>query len=506
MSTANRVIKNTGYLYAKILITAFISIYTTRIILGSLGAADFGVYSVVGGAIGILGFFNVALSSATQRFMSYSNGEGDLEKQKKIFNISFIMHHVLSVIVGLALIAAGQFFFICVFNLPPDRIDAAKVVYASLIVSTMFSVMSVPYTAVLTAHENMLYYSVVNVIESLLRLGVAFVTVYTFMDKLIVYGILMAAIPLISLTVMRVYCHHRYVECVVAPRRYWDRKLLKEMTSFAGYNLFSSSGQMVGNYASPMILNNFFGVLLNTALGVASQLSGMMLSFSNSMLNALRPAIIKKGATDRAAMLAMSYTGCKFGFSLFAIFCLPVFIEAPFVLRIWLKNIPEWAILFVRFQIVCSLLGQMTSSLYVTLSAVGKIKGYSLFNLVVFLLPLPVLYLAFGMGASPAWYYPVLNAFTVGFDAIGKLYFCRRHCSLSVRKFSKSVILPCILIALVVLTVGSVVRVSMDEGWLRLIICVCVTTIVLSLSCFATMNKLERQTIRNVVTKIVKHS
>ena len=172
-STATRVIKNTGYLYAKMGITMFISLYTTRLILNSLGASDFGIFNIVGGAIAMLGFLNGAMASATQRFMSYSEGEGNKEKQKSIFNVSLVLHFGIAFIVGIVLLIAGYFFFNGILNIPVDRIFAAKVVYASLIVSTMFTVMTVPYDAAMNAHENMKYYAIVGILESFLKLAVA---------------------------------------------------------------------------------------------------------------------------------------------------------------------------------------------------------------------------------------------------------------------------------------------------------------------------------------------
>ena len=168
MSTANRVIKNTGYLYAKMGVTMFISLYTTRLILNSLGATDFGIFNIVGGAIAMLGFLNAAMASATQRFMSYTEGEGNKEKQKSIFNVSVVLHLLISLLVGVVLLIAGYFFFNGILNIPSDRIFAAQVVYGSLIVSTMFTVMTVPYDAVLNAHENMLYYSIVRTYQALM--------------------------------------------------------------------------------------------------------------------------------------------------------------------------------------------------------------------------------------------------------------------------------------------------------------------------------------------------
>ena len=171
----------------------------------------------------MLGFLNAAMASATQRFMSYSEGAGEKEKQKAIFNVSFILHFIISIIVGVALLIAGYFFFNDILNIPENRTLAAKIVYGSLIISTMFTVMTVPYDATMNAHENMKYYAIVGIIESFLKLAVALICVYTIHDKLIVYGILMACIPLITLSIMRIYCHKYYEECI----NYWTWKIWK---------------------------------------------------------------------------------------------------------------------------------------------------------------------------------------------------------------------------------------------------------------------------------------
>ena len=215
MSVANRVIKNTGFLYAKMGITMFISLYTTRLILNALGAEDFGIFNIVAGVIAMLGFLNTSMASATQRFMSYSEGEGDSVKQMSIFNVSLTLHMAIALIVAIVLLISGYFFFNVVLNIPEERINSAHIIYYFMIASTVFTIMGVPYEAVLNAHENMLYFSIVGVIESFLKLAAAFVVVYTLSDKLIIYGALTAGITLVSTLIMRGYCHKNYQECVI---------------------------------------------------------------------------------------------------------------------------------------------------------------------------------------------------------------------------------------------------------------------------------------------------
>lgn len=505
MSTANRVIKNTGYLYAKMGITMFISLYTTRLILSSLGASDFGIFNIVGGAISMLGFLNAAMASATQRFMSYSEGEGDKQKQKSIFNISLVLHFSLAFIVALVLIAAGWFFFHGIFNIPAERVAAAKVVYACLVVSTMLTVMNVPYDAVMNAHENMRYYALVGVLESCLKLSVAFACVYTSHDRLIVYGALMAAIPLVTLTIMKVYCHRHYTECVIRPRTYWNTALFREIAAFAGWHLTFSMGSMMGSYGNGIVLNSFFGTILNAALGIANQLNGMLMVFSNSMLKALNPVIVKKeGEGDRAQMMEYSYTGCKMAFLLFACFCLPCIVETPYILKVWLMDYPEWAVLFVRWQFFKTLLEQMTITLGTSLQATGHIKEYSIWTFVLDLLPLLILSLAFAGGASPHWYFPLIIFIMVVLPTIMKFHYCRTYCGLRIGHFARQVLLPCFLTMGILLLVGFSTKSLMAEGIPRLLLSCLTMTAAFLLASWAMLNTRERGIVRNASNMLIR--
>lgn len=443
-STANRVVKNTGFLYAKMGITMFISLYTTRLILNSLGAADFGIFNIVGGAIAMLGFLNAAMAGATQRFMSYSEGEGNKKKQKSIFNISILLHFFIALAAGIALLIAGYFFFNGILNIPADRIFAAKVVYGSLIVSTMFTVMSVPYDAVLNAHENMKYYAIIGIIESLLKLSVALIVVYTFSDKLIVYGVLMACIPLITLTIMRIYCHKHYTECTIAPKKYWDKTMMKEMTSFAGWNFVISATTMVSNYGMGIILNFFFGTILNAAQGIANQINGQLMVFSTNMMKALAPVIIKnEGRGDREKMLRSSIMGSKTSFFINILFMLPFYVAAPYILKLWLKDIPEYTVIFSRLLILQTLFECFLNSLSQMLAAEGNIGKVSLVSSFHNALYLPLIALLFYLKYPPYSMYTLMIAKTIISISI-TLYFTKRNCELSSSTFLKDVILRCL--------------------------------------------------------------
>ena len=429
-STANRVIKNAGYLYAKMGITMFISLYTTRLILNSLGVSDFGIFNIVGGAIAMLGFLNAAMAGTTQRFMSYTEGEGNKEKQKSIFNVSLILHFIIACLVSIALLIAGLFFFNGILNIPIERVYAAKVVYGSLIISTMFTIMSVPYDATLNAHENMRYYAFVGILESLLKLAVAFACVYTQNDKLITYGALMACIPLITLTIMRVYCHRHYEECTIKIKRYWNKQLMKEMTGFAGWNLFQTGAAIITNNGVSIVMNMFFGPVINAAQGVANQLCGQLLALTNNLVKAINPVIMKtEGQQQHEKVVGFALTGSKATFFMTSLFALPAIVMMPNLLKIWLKNVPDYAVFFAQCQLVIYMCENLSSGLNTAISATGKIRNISISKSIVKFLYLPMSYLLFKLGVSVYIVYillvmiqGVINGITVPVHFIAKYF------------------------------------------------------------------------------------
>lgn len=474
----------------------FISLYTTRLVLNALGASDFGVFNVVGGAISMLGFLHAAMSSATQRFMSFYEGKGEKEKQKEIFNVSSVLHFCIALILGVILLFAGYFFFNGVLNIEAERIYAAKAVYASLIISTVFTVMTVPYEAVLNAHENMFYFSIVGILESLLKLAVALIIVYYGGDKLELYGMLMACIPLMILTIMRVYCHRKYSECIIAPRKYWNKSLMKEMTSFAGWNLLGSGSGLIGNYGNALVVNHFFGAVVNAALGVANQLNGQLMAFSNNMIKAINPVIVKKqGEGKQKMMMYYSLLGGRVSFLILAIFAIPVIIETPYILRLWLQQIPDWAIIFLRLALVRRLIEQLTITLNTSLSAHGDIKGMNISSLAANLFPLPVLYICFSNGLPPYWLYIIAIVLMVFLGTGFRVYFCIKLCELKFRELINLVLFPCLTVSVVSLLVGYSIMLSLQEGLLRLTFVVLSTTSSFFVVNYAVLNENEKKKV-----------
>jgi O-antigen/teichoic acid export membrane protein len=502
VSTANRVVKNTGILYAKMGITMFISLYTTRIILNSLGASDFGIFNIVGGAIAMLGFLNAAMADATQRFMSYAEGAGDKDKQKSIFNVSVILHFLIALLVGVVLLIAGYFFFNGILKIPADRMHAARMVYYFMIISTMITVMTVPYAAVLNAHENMLYYAIVGIIESVLKLAVAFIVVYTLSDKLIIYGLLMASISLLVMIIMRVYCHKKYIECELSPTIYYNKELMKEMTIFAGWNFLIASSSMIGLHGLGIVLNYFFGTIINAAQGIANQLCGQLQSFSATMLKALNPVITKsEGAGNHFKMLQISMTGCKFSFFLIAFCSIPFLIDAPYIMKVWLKNVPEWGVVFFRFQVTRTLIEQLTIVLCVAIESRGDIAGMSRVKSILYILPIIFTTLLFYLGYSP---YSMYIVWILCWSILGggvTVYYAVIKCHLSLRSYINKVLIPCTILFCSVFLIAMVPYALMPVGIIRFI-CIFIVTLVsfILLLWYFFLDNSEKETFSKIVT------
>lgn len=504
MSSSTRVIKNTLYLYIKMGITMIVSLFSTRLVLASLGASDFGVFNVVGGAIAMLGFLNSTMANATQRFMAFTEGEGGAHKKIAVFNVCFILHIVIAIITAVFLIAAMYPLFNGVFNIESGRETAAVSVYVSLIVSTILTIINVPYDAVMNAHENMLFYSIIGILESLLKLAVAFICVNTTKDKLIIYGVLMSCIPIVTLSIMKVYCHHHYEECVISPRRYWDGTLLKQIFGFFGWNFLTAITSLFSIQGVNILLNHFFGTLLNAAQGIANQVNGALSQFSENMKKALNPVITKNaGSKNISAMNKAAAAGCKFSSLLTMLFAIPVCLEIKYILSLWLKEVPDWAALFVVLQLIQSVILQMCSSAATAIYAQGEIKNYAIWKGAMNIMPIIFTWLAFKMGCGPIWLYiPMIVFWGIAGDGV-ILYYAKKQCGVEVKSYIKDVVSPVAATALIMLFLGYLSVTIMAECFVRLIITSIVTSFGMFLSgCFFALTKDEKKQFVDFISRI----
>lgn len=469
MQAAHRVAKNTVILYGRMAITVFISLYATRLILAALGAADFGLFTVVGGVIAMLGFLNDSMTTATQRFMSFAQGSGDLEKVRRIFNMSTILHIGIAIVLVLILEIAGYFFFHGVLKISPNRIEVARLIYQFMVVSTFFTVISVPYDAVITSHENMVLIAILGIVESLLKLSIAFYITHSTNDHLVVYGLLMAFLSVILLIAKRVYCQKKYSECSISIRKYFDKHLLIELGSFAGWSLLGSSSSMVAFYGQGMIINIFFGTVVNAAQGIAAQISGQLGVFAVKLMSALNPMIDKsEGAGNRELMLKATMMGSKISFFMLGILYIPFLLEMPNLLELWLKNVPEYTIVFCRLLLIRNLLEQFYIPLITSINAVGKIAKFQKVSAFLNITPFVVSYICFSYGYSPTSLYIIYLCYSL-LMFCSVLYFSKKYCDLSIIFFLKKIVLKCLIVFVLSMFLSSLIYLSFTYSISRII-------------------------------------
>lgn len=451
MSTKSRIIKNTAFLYVRTIASLFLGIFTTRFLLEGLGAEDFGIYNVVGGAISMLGFLSASLGSSTQRFISYAQGEGQQGRIVKIFNNALLIHNALAAISVVILIVAGLFFFNGVLNIPAAKFTDAVFVYCCLLITTVFSITIAPYEAAINAHENMLFYSVVGVVDVVLKFGIALGILYCEEDKLIIYTILMAAEAFAMRLVSQIYCRHNYVECRrTSLLKHREKAVIKEMLSFTGWNMTNICTGMISLYGMNLIINHYFGVELNAAMGIATQISGILMGMSENMIKAITPVLVKsEGGHQRDRMLSVSLIGCKFSFLMFAFFGLPVMFYIVPVLNLWLTVIPEWSISFCLIMIANALLNQMTVLLYQSISAEGNVRNYNIARSISNIMPLLLSILMIAIyDFSPNW---ILINWLVWKSVIGgviNVYYSHKNLGMKYGTFMWDVFGPCCIVVL----------------------------------------------------------
>lgn len=450
MSTANRVIKNTAFLYCRMIISILVSVFTTRILLNALGASDYGLYSVVLGALSMLGFISASMSSTTQRFISYAEGQGHNEEVKKIFNNSLYLHWCIAILIGLLFVIFGFFLFNYILNIPAGREITSIIVYGCLIISMIFSIIISPYDALLNAHENMKYYSILGIFDVILKFIIALGIMYSSGDRLLIYGILMALEAWMLRFITQRYCLKHYSECRdVNIKKYLDKALLKKMSSFTGWYTVNLGTALISLHGMGIVINHFFTTIVNAALGIATQLAGVMMGVTNNMTKSLTPILVKnEGANNRKATNNISLIGCKFSYLLYSFICIPVLFYTPDVLKLWLGDIPEWSVLFCRLMILSNLIEQLYNFLLQSILAQGDVRNFHICRSFFNILPIIVSSIEFALGWSPYWILINWILFFIITGAFITLYYVKKNCGIDYNSWIINVLVPCISVSI----------------------------------------------------------
>ena len=396
-------------LYIRMLLSMVVSLYTSRVVLNTLGVQDYGIYGVVGGVVALFGFLNASMSGATSRFLTYEMGKGDFKSLKETFSSALLVHVCIAFIVFLLAETIGLWLLIHKLVIPEERMFAAHVVYQLSVLSAMVGITQVPYNADIMSHEKMDIYAYVELLNVTLKLLIVFLLPILGNDKLIVYACLVLGVSILIALIYRIYCLNKYKECAFI----WilDKKKILPLISFSGWDLYGNLGARIYQQGTSMLLNVFFGVLLNTASSIATTVQGVVSSFSGSILLAFRPAIIKLYAQKKEVeMIEKFQSAMLFSSILMIIIVVPFTIHLPYIMNLWLGIIPEYAVEICRILLLTAILNQMQMTCNIVIHATGRIKGLSFFAGTIFTLSVVIVYFLFKIALSPlsAYYFFIL--------------------------------------------------------------------------------------------------
>lgn len=498
-----RIAKNTLMLYFRMLLIMLVTLYTSRVVLKELGVDDYGIYNVVGGVVTMFNVISGALSSAISRFITFELGTGNQEKLKRVFSSAITIQVIIGLIVILFAETIGLWFVNNKMVIPADRMDAAQWVYHFSVITFAVNLISVPYNAVIIAHEKMSAFAYISIIEVACKLGIALCLVYSPIDRLIFYGFLLMVVAVMVRMIYAYYCKRHFDEC----SRYtflWDKFLLKEMFGFAGWNFIGTSSVVLRDQGGNILINMFYGPEVNAARGLAMQVSLAIQGFVTNFMTALRPQITKSYASGQHEyMMTLIFQGARLSYYILLLLSLPVIFNASFLLSVWLETVPAYTATFVQLVLIFALSESLASPLISVMLATGKIRNYQLLVGGLQLLNLPLSYIFMKLGFAPEVVF-VVAIFVSVISEMARLYMLRKMIGLPVRSFLVKVYFN----VLVVTVAASIfpylfaagTEVSISNFLISCLIClICTSLSIYFIGC----NKEDRQMIRSFLGKVV---
>ena len=494
-----RIAKNTLMLYLRMFLTMVVGVYTSRVVLQTLGVEDYGIYGVVGGIVSMMGFLNASMSGATSRFLTFELGRGNKERLKKTFSSALIVHIIIAAIVFVVAETIGLWFLCNKLVIPEGRMAAAHWVYQLSILSSMLTITQVPYNSSIIAHEKMDVYAYVEILNVSLKLLIVYLLLIGNFDKLILYSILTFAVSVIIMMVYRIYCLRKFEECRF--HWIWDKEYLKPLLSFSGWDLFGNMAVTTRQQGTNFLINMFFGVVYNAASGVASTVNGMLGMFSHNVLTAFRPQIIKLYSTGNfQESVNILYNAGKFATLLMVLIVIPFSFEMEYIMKLWLGNPPDYAVLFCRIMMIASCINMCECTLNIGINATAQMRQMSIFTGVCYLGVLPIIYVfyRFGLSVEIAYY---MSYVVCTINLLIRIYILKQKIStFSLRYFAFKVIVPVVIIAIITTLVTYVIHGLFEQGFLRLIL---VFMAVILVGCLLTMaialNKEQRIKCKTII-------
>lgn len=496
--SSSRLMKNTILLYFRMALMMCINLYTSRIVLHTLGVEDYGIYNVVGGVIVMFSFLNESMTASTQRFLSFELGAGNKEHLHQVFMTSLHIHIIISLIVILLGETIGLWFVMEKMVIPPERMTAALWCYQLSIFTAVLTIMNYPYMSALIAHEKMSSFAYIAILDAILKLLLVYLLLVFDYDRLILYALLYAGEKLLIRMVYNIYCIRHFAECKY--RWVYQKSIFKEMSSFAGWSMCGNLAYILHNQGLDMLLNIFFGPVVNAARAVAVQAQGAVGNLASNFQMAINPQITKTYASGQLKeMHQLVFRGTRLTFCLLLIICLPLIVEAPMVLGLWLKEVPEGSVTFLRILLVILIVQQNNSPLITSVAATGKVKRYELIVSVLMLTIVPIAYIVLKMGGLP-WTVFIVYLAIVVLSFVAILYIVLPMIKLSIGDYFKHAILPCAIV--LILSVPTPVVLKLLSGNSLFFSFVTIAITIICTSAFSFLFGLDKDLKNFIINKV----
>ena len=495
-----RIAKNTFFMYIRMFVMMLVSLYTSRVILNVLGVEDYGTYNVVGGVVSMFTLLTASMSASISRYLTFSLGKGDYETLRRVFSVSVEVQIAMAVVIVLAVEAVGVWFLNTQMKIPPERMVAANWVMQCSLISFVVGLLMVPYNASIISHERMNIYAYISIWDAVMKLVIVYALYVSPFDKLKSYAVLLLIVSTLTTVIYWVYCLRNFEECRFQIVK--DKRLVKEMASFAGWGMLGDGAWMLNTQGVNILMNIFFGVVLNAARGVATTVDNVVQGFVRNFMVALNPQITKSYASgDYEYMHRLIFMGSKYSYFLMLFFFVPISLEARTILTLWLKIVPDYAVVFTQLTLMSTMCMMLGNTLVTAIQATGQIRKYSIVMGLMALSNFPLTWIAFALKATPVWAYIIYLAIFFCMIFV-RLHMAKEKVRLSAWDYTSNVLLKALWVTVIAFVVPVAICFLQPDSILRLVEVCCVSVVCSLVAIYvAGMNEFERNYVKGIISK-----
>lgn len=498
-----RIARNTFFLYIRMAFVLIVALYTTRVILRVLGAEDYGIYNVVCGFVSMFGILNTSLTTGTNRFYNFALGKGDKNEVTDVYNASIRIQLIVVTILLLLIETVGLWYLNNKMVIPPERLSVANVIFQFAVFSLILLVLQIPYSAAVMSHERMDYYALVSITDVLLKLAFVFSLQYVSYDKLLIYGILMTITSVVNFLMYFIYCRKRFDEIRI--KKETNKELFKSIFHFSAWSLLDPLTKMTQNQGSNLVLNYFFGPIVNAAQGIANQISHAIDGFTQNIAIAFRPQIIQSySSKDYKRTKNLMFSMSRINFILHAILVIPVVFELHFLLDLWLGDTyPDYTIPFACFILFIRTFDCLHAPISLVMVSTGRIKKVKTVSLCIISSVIPLSILCFKLGMSPIVLYAIMSGLTLLNIVASALIMCEVFPIITFKEYTSRILMPCIVFLLLSLLPSFIITYFCAASLVRLVVDVIIAvSFSIIIAYRMILNEKERAMAIDAITKI----